>query len=161
MKITINTSEVVNKVTDKPFIAPTEASCADLQPESNRAFTASTTTIESSTTVPITSTNAKSVSKLMEKPATFINANVPTSETIIPMAGIIVARKSCKKKNTTTSTSRMAIISVSATSRIDAKRKSLVLSKVTILISLGNVFSVSSINLSISRLIFVAFEPAI
>ncbi|MBQ4474559.1 MAG: hypothetical protein II935_00040, partial [Bacteroidales bacterium] len=30
MKITINTSEVVNNVTDKPFIAPTEASCADL-----------------------------------------------------------------------------------------------------------------------------------
>ena len=125
------------------------------------AFTASTTTMESSTTVPMTSTSAKSVSRLTEKPATFIKAKVPMSETTMPTAGTSVALKSCRKKSTTINTSTMAMTSVSITSRMEAKRKSLVLSKVTIFTSLGSDRSVSFSSLSISRLILVAFELAI
>ena len=42
------------------------------------------------------STSANSVSKLMEKPATAMKANVPTKETIMDMVGISVERMSCK-----------------------------------------------------------------
>ena len=117
--------------------------------------------MESSTTVPMTKTNANNVRRLTENPATFIKAKVPISDTMMPTAGISVARKSCRKKSTTTSTSTMAMMSVSITSRMEAKRKSLVLSKVTNLMSLGSVFSISASSLSISRFIFVALEPAI
>ena len=116
--------------------------------------------MESSTTVPMTSTNAKSVSMLMEKPAAIMKANVPTSETTMPNAGMSVAGKSCTKRYTTTSTKKMANKSVKTTSRMEAKRKSLVLSNVTMRTSFGNCCSTSFISLSISWLIRVALEPA-
>ena len=150
IKITINTKVVVSKAAVSPPIASTVALYADLYPASKRACTASTTTIESSTTVPMTKTSAKSVSIFTEKPATAINAKVPISDTTIPNAGISVARKSCTKRYTTISTSRIASSSVMTTSRIEAKRKSLVLSKVMMRMSLGRFLSVSARSLSIS-----------
>ena len=98
----------------------------------------------------MTSTKAKSVSILMLKPATAMKAKVPMSDTMIPRAGMSVARKSCTKRYTTMSTSTMASRRVNTTSRMEAKRKSLVLSNVTMRMSLGIVCSTSSINLSMS-----------
>ena len=53
-----------------------------------------------------------------------MQANVPIKDTIIDIEGISVARKSCKKKYTTSITSRMATIRVSSTLAIEASKKS-------------------------------------
>ena len=54
----------------------------------------------------------KSVSVLIEKPSSFIAANVPMSETGIVIAGISVLCQFCKKMKITRTTSRIAISSV-------------------------------------------------
>ena len=74
------------------------ASRASDMPPSIFAITASTTTMASSTTVPMASTKANSVNMFREKPATFTTAKVPNSDTIIEMEGMIVALKLCRKK---------------------------------------------------------------
>ena len=51
----------------------------------------------SSTTVPMASTRAKSVSRLMENPASDRKAKVPISATMIETVGMSVERMSCKK----------------------------------------------------------------
>ena len=65
---------------------------------SNFDCTASTTTIESSTTVPMASTRANSVRMLMLKPNMERQAKVPISETMIEIEGMTVLLKSCRKK---------------------------------------------------------------
>ena len=56
----------------------------------------------------------------MEKPATDMKANVPMIETKMEIVGISVERTSCRKTYTTSTTSRMAMMSVTATSLIEA-----------------------------------------
>ena len=84
--------------------------------------TASTTTMALSTTIPIASTSANSVSILMEKPNICIKKKVPTSETGTAIAGINVERKSCRNKYTTINTSKKASNSVRSTTEIEASR---------------------------------------
>ena len=72
------------------LIASSAAILVLFAPFSNLAWTASTTTIASSTTIPIASTNANNVSKLIEYPNKFRKKNVPTIETGTAMAGINV-----------------------------------------------------------------------
>ena len=55
--------------------------------------TFSTTTIASSTTMPIASTKPKSERLLIENPNRYIKKNVPTSETGIAKSGITAARQ--------------------------------------------------------------------
>ena len=74
-------------------IADMDASLAFVTPESILACTASTTTIASSTTIPMASTSAKSVSRLMENPKSMRKKNVPIMATGTAMAGISVALK--------------------------------------------------------------------
>ncbi len=75
-----------------PFIASREASRGP-RPLSCMIFsTASTTTIASSTTMPIASTSPNSVSMLIEKPISSMPAAVPTSDTGIASSGMMVAR---------------------------------------------------------------------
>ena len=64
-------------------------------------ITASTTTIASSTTMPMASTRPSSDSTLIEKPSSGKNMNAPTSETGTVSSGISVARQFCRKTNTT------------------------------------------------------------
>ena len=67
-------------------------------PLSSFAMTASTTTMASSTTVPMASTKANSVRMFREKPASDTMANVPNNDTMIESEGMTVALKLCKKK---------------------------------------------------------------
>ena len=79
----------------------------------------SSITIASSTTRPIASTSASSVSVLIVKPKTYISANAPTSATGIVTSGMIVARRLRRKKKITSTTSTIASRIVSNTDAID------------------------------------------
>ncbi len=92
--------------------------------------TASTTTMASSTTMPTASTMANRVRVLMENPSGTNAAKVPTSDTGTASMGMSVARKLPRKRNTTSSTRRMASRSACTTSSMEALTKS-VLSMVT------------------------------
>ena len=85
--------------------------------------TFSTTTIASSTTMPIASTRPKSVSVLIEKPNSSSTANVPTIDTGTASSGISDARHVCKKITTTITTSKIASISVEITFSIEVCTK--------------------------------------
>ena len=131
MNTAINTSVHDMTATDTSLMACRVASRASLMPFSIFAMTASTTTMASSTTVPMASTRANSVRMLSEKPAILTMAKVPSSDTIIEMEGMMVALKFCRKKNTTSTTRMMAMTSVSTTLWMAAKRKSSLVIKVT------------------------------
>ena len=60
--------------------------------------TFSTTTIASSTTMPMASTRPKSVSRLIEKPSASMNGKVPSSATTTAIEQMRVARKLCRKR---------------------------------------------------------------
>ncbi len=79
---------------------------------SRMCSTASTTTMASSTTMPIASTRASSEMVLAEKPSASMTAKVPISATGTAMMGISVARKLPRKMKTTIATSTKASISV-------------------------------------------------
>ncbi len=83
--------------------------------------TFSSTTIASSTTMPIASTNPKSVKLLSEKPIAAMIANVPISETGTSIIGRIMALQSCKNTSTTRPTKITASRSVLKTSNTDSR----------------------------------------
>ena len=115
MNTAMNTRVHEITATDTSDIASRVAWRASLMPLSILAITASTTTMASSTTVPMASTSANSVRMLSEKPARETMAKVPNSETMMEMEGMMVALKFCRKKNTTRMTRMMAMMSVSTT----------------------------------------------
>ena len=88
----------------------------------------SSTTMASSTTSPMASTSASSVSTLIEKPASAITPNAPTSETGITSTGMTVVRQSRRKPKMTSTTSASAMKTVLRTSSMEARMGS-VLSK--------------------------------
>ena len=83
--------------------------------------TFSTTTMASSTTMPMASTRPKSESALIEKPKRYMMPNVPMTETGTASSGMIDARQVCRKTMTTMTTSRIAMSSVSMTAWIEAR----------------------------------------
>ena len=83
--------------------------------------TFSTTTIASSTTMPIASTRPNSVSALIEKPNSCITAKVPTTDTGTASSGMIEARQVCRNRITTSTTSAIASSSVWITASIEAR----------------------------------------
>ena len=80
------------------------------------ASTASTTTMASSTTMPIARTRASSETMLSEKPSASMTAKVPISDTGTAISGISVARKLPRNRNTTITTRMKASIRVWITS---------------------------------------------
>ena len=88
--------------------------------------TASTTTMASSTTIPIARTSASSEIVLAEKPSANMTANVPTRATGTAMIGIKVARRLPRKMKTTMPTSTNASSSVFSTLWIIASTKTIV-----------------------------------
>ncbi len=88
--------------------------------------TASTTTMASSTTMPIASTRARSDTVLAEKPSASIAAKVPMSETGTAISGMRVARTLPRKRYTTMTTSAKASNRVLTTSWMLSSTKTVV-----------------------------------
>ena len=91
--------------------------------------TFSTTTIASSTTMPMASTRPKSVRRLIEKPSASMPVNVAIKATTMATVQMIVVRKLCRNRYTTSTTSTIASNNVLITSLIEARTKSLVSSE--------------------------------
>ncbi len=83
-------------------------------------MTASTTTIASSTTIPMASTSPNMVSVLSEKPSSGKKMNVPINDTGTVSSGISVARRLWRKMNTTRVTRMNASIRVWRIDSIEA-----------------------------------------
>ncbi|MNT96529.1 hypothetical protein D3C72_2386430 [compost metagenome] len=81
---------------------------------------ASTTTMASSTTIPMANTRANIVNTLSEKPKSWRKKKVPINETGIAIAGIKVDLKSCKKMKTMIKTKMNASKSVCSTWLMDS-----------------------------------------
>ena len=77
----------------------------------------------SSTTSPIASTTASSVSVLMEKPIAYMRAQLPMSETGMVTSGITVARTERRNRKITAMTSAIASPMVVNTSSIEREMK--------------------------------------
>ena len=88
--------------------------------------TFSSTTMASSTTMPMASTSPNRVNRLMEKPSTYMPAKVPMIDTGMAMIGMIIARTLCRKRKTTSTTSAIASAKVMATSSIETSTKRVV-----------------------------------
>ena len=81
--------------------------------------TFSTTTMASSTTMPMANTSPNSVSVLTENPNNIMPAKVPMIATGTAITGMMVARQLPRKRNTTSTTNATASKNVFATSLID------------------------------------------
>jgi hypothetical protein len=122
MKTALSTRAMAMIGPDTSFIASRVASSGEA-PSSMCRSTFSTTTMASSTTMPMASTSPNSESVFSEKPSISITANVPMSETGTATRGMIEARQVCRNTITTMTTSRMASNSVSTTARIEWRTK--------------------------------------
>ena len=107
------------------------------------------------------SSNADSVSRLMENPNISRKKNVPIKATGTAIMGMSVERKSCRKMYTTKNTSIKVMKSVMITSSIDAKRKSVTSYIITTFSPGGMLFCASARAAFTSVAICVALEPAI
>ena len=81
--------------------------------------TFSTTTMASSTTMPIASTRPNSDRLLSEKPNRLITKKVPMSEIGIARMGMMAARQVCRNRTTTSTTSTIASRMVCTTASTD------------------------------------------
>jgi hypothetical protein len=121
-----STSTMAITAPETSRIASSAASNGAIFSSRIRRSTFSSTTIASSTTMPIASTSANRVSVLMEKPASHRPAKAPISDTGTAIIGISVARQVCRKRNTTASTSSAASKMVLVTSLMEASTKRVV-----------------------------------
>src|SRR3990167_938754 len=103
-------------------IACCVASTGDL-PSAMLRSTFSTTTMASSTTMPMASTSPNSDSAFSEKPNRCMTAKVPTSDTGTATSGMIDARQVCRNSTTTMTTSNTASNSVHTTALIEPRMK--------------------------------------
>ena len=115
----INTSVVATSAPPTSSIARRVASAGG-HPSSINRSTFSTTTIASSTTMPIANTNPNSDRLFREKPMPYMIANVPINDTGIATTGMIVARQFWRNTNTVRMTNSPACQSVVNTSPIDS-----------------------------------------
>ncbi len=88
-------------------------------PRSSQRSTFSTTTMASSTTIPIASTRPNREMLFSEKPRTIITANVPTIATGTATRGMSAARQFWRKVSTTIPTRTTASSKVRTTSSTD------------------------------------------
>ena len=99
--------------------APFSDACTGGRPSSRCRWMFSTTTMASSTTRPIASTIASSVSRLKLKPAASIRMQTPISDSGMVTTGMITDRSEARNRKITTTTIRTASVSVFSTSSID------------------------------------------
>ena len=91
------------------------------RPSAIQRSTFSTTTMASSTTMPMASTRPNNERLLSEKPMAAITANVPTMATGMAASGITATRQFCRKTNTTMATRITASRNVFSTPMIDSR----------------------------------------
>ncbi|CRQ74604.1 hypothetical protein PAERUG_P45_London_17_VIM_2_12_12_04138 [Pseudomonas aeruginosa] len=94
-----------------------------LRPRPMLRSTFSTTTMASSTTMPMASTRPNSDSALSEKPSMCITAKVPISDTGTAASGMIEARQVCRNRITTSTTSTRASNRVCTTASMEPRTK--------------------------------------
>ena len=114
-----NTIEVAIKAPDNSCMALWVASRAVRCSSCIKRSTFSTTTIASSTTIPIARIKPNKVNILSENPMISIKPNVPIKEIGTAIVGIKAARQFCKDRNTTNTTKNRASNKVLYTSWID------------------------------------------
>ncbi|MNO97610.1 hypothetical protein D3C76_893260 [compost metagenome] len=85
--------------------------------------TFSTTTMASSTTIPMANTSPNSDKALSEKPNRCITAKVPISDTGTASNGMIEARQVCRNRITTSTTSISASNRVCTTASMEPRTK--------------------------------------
>ncbi|MCY1422234.1 hypothetical protein D9M71_379100 [compost metagenome] len=85
--------------------------------------TFSTTTMASSTTIPMASTRPNSDRALSEKPNRCITAKVPIKDTGTATSGMIEARQVCRNRITTSTTSTRASNRVWTTASMEPRTK--------------------------------------
>ncbi len=114
------TSVSVMATTANPIsFEPTSAALNGATPFSTCRKMFSSMTIASSTTSPIASTSARSVSVLTLKPKRYITPNAPTSDTGMVTSGISDARTERRNTKITSATSAIASPMVRSTALID------------------------------------------
>ncbi len=104
-----------------PLMASRVASLAEMRREFMMRSTFSTTTMASSTTMPMARMRPRRVSMLSEKPKMSMAPKVPMSEMGTAMTGMSVARQFWSERNTTRITSRRASKKVRYTWWIDSE----------------------------------------
>ena len=110
--------------------APCSAACIRSMPASMWRLVFSSTTMASSTTKPVATVSAIRLRLFRLKPSKYITPNVPSSDTMVATAGMMVARALRRNSPTTSTTKMMETTSVSSISRSD-ERMELVLSDAT------------------------------
>ena len=88
--------------------------------------TFSTTTMASSTTMPMARISPNIDSVFSDRPSAAMAAKVPMMETGIARSGISAARQDCRNSTTTTTTSSTASPKVCTTASIDCSKKRVV-----------------------------------
>ena len=121
-----STSTMAITAPETSRIASSAASNGGMPSSRIRRSTFSSTTMASSTTMPMASTSANRVSVLIENPASHRPAKAPIKDTGTAIIGISVARQVCRNRNTTPSTSSAASKMVIVTSLIEASTKRVV-----------------------------------
>ncbi|MNQ04813.1 hypothetical protein D3C85_175370 [compost metagenome] len=115
-------SEKVSEIRVKPIcFAPLSAASSGVAPSSRWRAMFSSMTMASSTTKPVAMVRAISVRLLIEKPARYITAKVPTSDSGTAMDGMRVALIRRRKRKVTITTRAMARNSSCCTSVMAAR----------------------------------------
>ena len=121
--------------------------------------TFSTTTMASSTTMPIASTSPNSDRLLSVKPKAAMKKNVPMSETGMATSGMMAARQVCKNTITTSTTSTIASPMVSITASTDCRMNCVGSKKMSYLTPAGKRFDSFSIRFRTPLAVSSALEP--
>ena len=121
--------------------------------------TFSTTTMASSTTMPIASTSPNKDRLLSVKPKAAMKKKVPISDTGMATSGMIAARQVCRNRITTSTTSTVASPMVSITASTDCRMNCVGLKKMPYLTPGGKRFDNSAIRLLTPSAVASAFEP--
>ena len=153
-------SESVIERTVKPIsLAQVKAASRGVIPCSRYRVIFSITTMASSITKPVEIVSAISERLSSEYPSRYITAKVPRRDTGTAIPGMIVARQSRRKTNTTTITRKIEIASVRSTSWRDA-RIVVVRSRMSVIRSLAGIDACSAgIIPMIVSAVATMFEP--
>ena len=158
-----NTAHNTNDVAISALLIFDIAFCVALYADRCSSFiilsTLSTTTIASSTTIPIARIRPSRVIRLSEKPKISITPNVPISEIGTAIIGIIVDLQFCNDRYTTKITSSNASKSVLYTSLIDCEIYVVISKGIEYVMPSGRLRPISSIASFTFSATSIAFEP--